>query len=119
MHHSRRGQAGWAALLLLITIIALACATATDRSETIAPERIVEEYLDRYFETFPTLATAAGRHEFDDRLEDLDGPARQNWIDYNRQIGERVTTLLGAGVDPDDALDLELLLREARRQQFE
>jgi uncharacterized protein (DUF885 family) len=120
MRHSQRTHpGGGAALLLGITLIALACATPTDRPETIVPERIVEEYLDRYFETFPTLATAAGRHDFDDRLEDLDHEARQRWIDYNRQTAERATRSLAAGVDPEDGFDLELLVREARRQTFE
>lgn len=119
MHQAQRAHPGWTALLLGTAFISLACVAPADRPVTIDPEEIVEEYLDRYFETFPTLATAAGRHDFDDRLEDLDRDARLRWIDYNRQIAERGTRLLTAGGDPENSFDLELLVREARRQAFE
>jgi len=119
MHHSQRAHPGGTALFLIMTLGLLACGAPADRSETIAAGQIVEDYLDRYFETFPSLATAAGRHEFDDRLEDLDRETRQRWIGYNRQVADRAASALAAGVDPEDAFDLELLAREANRQRFE
>lgn len=119
MHHSLRTHPGGTALFLIFTLGLLACGAPTDQPETITSGQIVEEYLERYLETFPTLATAAGRHDFDDRLENLDRDARQRWIDFNRQIADRGTRSLAAGVDPEDAFDLELLIREAERQQFE
>ena len=101
-------------LLLVVTFGVLSCGSPAE-----VPATIVEDYLERYFETFPSLATGAGRHDFDDRLEDLDADARLRWIDYNRQVIDRAERLLAGGVDPEDGLDLELLVREARRQVFE
>ena len=114
MHHPARAHLVGTTLLIVLSFGALSCGGPSE-----VPKTIVEDYLDRYFATFPTLATGAGRHDFDDRLEDLDADARLRWIDYNRQVIDRAERLLAGGVDPGDGLDLELLVREARRQVFE
>ena len=80
---------------------------------------IVEDYLERYFETFPTAATAAGRHDLDGQLEDLGATVRQAWLDFNRdQAGVIRSHLSHPDLEFEDRLDLELLLREVERQVF-
>lgn len=97
---------------------------------------LIDAYLDRYFQTFPSRATAAGRYDLDGRLEDLGTDTLDAWVDFNRQEASRIRALLEAGADPavdpagraledglrddraleeDDRLDLELLLRQADR----
>src|SRR5881398_842429 len=44
-----------------------------------------QAYLDRYFHTFPTRATMAGRHDLDRDLEVLDAADRAAWLQFNRQ----------------------------------
>jgi hypothetical protein len=44
-----------------------------------------DAYLDRYFHTFPTRATAAGRHDVDGELEKLDAADRASWLTFNQQ----------------------------------
>lgn len=72
------------------------------------------EYLERFFEHYPTRATAAGRHDLDEKLEDLSPERRQAWSRSNRQAAEAFRQRLS---DPatafEDRLDAELLLRQA------
>ena len=73
-----------------------------------------DEYLDRFFGMYPSRATASGRHDFDDRLEDLSPARRKEWTAYNRAMAERLRKLLAAPDTPfEDRLDAELVLRQA------
>ncbi len=81
---------------------------------------VVDEYLERYFETFPSAATAAGRYDLDDRLENLGQGERQVWTAFNRQIVARIDAeLADPSVGLDARLDLELVRAEAERQVFD
>jgi hypothetical protein len=80
---------------------------------------LVDSYLERYFQTFPSAATAAGRHDLDRQLEDLGPQQRQAWLRFNRETVEQTRDQLAdAALGFEDRLDLELLLREAERQVF-
>lgn len=82
--------------------------------------QVVEEYLERHFKTFPTLATAAGRHDLDHRLENLGPEQRQDWLRFNREVVSRVVgELADPELDFEDRLDRDLLLQEAKRQIFD
>jgi len=84
---------------------------------TGAQAGVVEDYLDAYFEMFPTRATAAGLHERDDALEDLSPKKLSEWVAINRGVvGKLETALRDPDLDFDDRLDAELLLREAELQ---
>jgi len=81
---------------------------------------LVQGYLDRYFATYPTEATAAGRHERDVELEELSPARRLDWMAYNRGTILRIGELTaGRGLTADDRLDLELLLRRVQREHFD
>ncbi|HEX7183653.1 MAG TPA: DUF885 domain-containing protein [Thermoanaerobaculia bacterium] len=72
------------------------------------------EYLDRYFDFHPTRATAAGRHDLDEKLEDLSIERRVAWRRFNRQAAEGFRNRLNDPATPfEDRLDAELLLRQA------
>jgi uncharacterized protein (DUF885 family) len=63
-----------------------------------------QAYLDRYFHTFPTRATMAGRHDADRDLEVLDAADRAAWLEFNRQTRAKLGTdldsqLLGRAID--------------------
>ncbi|TNF78419.1 MAG: DUF885 domain-containing protein [Acidobacteria bacterium] len=94
-------------LLALLLVMWAAGAQAT----------VVDDYLERYFKTFPTRATAEGLHHHDRRLEDLAPEARQEWIAYNHELEKRVSQeLAAADLGFQDRLDLELLHRQIERQ---
>jgi uncharacterized protein (DUF885 family) len=69
-----------------------------------------EQYLDRYFHTFSTRATAAGRHDVDRQLETLDAAGRASWLTFNQQT----RAALAGRTD----LDSELLARAVDREIF-
>ena len=54
---------------------------------------------------FPTRATEAGRHDFDDALEDFSPARRAEWIEFNRAREKEVASLLR---DPKVSLDQRL-----------
>ena len=117
----RRPRFGWVTTPVLALLLS-ACGAPQDVSpdnSAVEPanEALVEEYLDRYFETFPTRATAAGGHEFNDRLEDLGPEQRRAWREFNERTIERILpALIGSGLDVELVRDLELLRRQAERQ---
>ncbi|MGB6642286.1 MAG: DUF885 family protein, partial [Thermoanaerobaculia bacterium] len=78
---------------------------------------VVDDYLDHYFRTFPTRATAEGLHDYDRQLEDLGPAERKAWITYNHEMEGRVSKQLAAAdLDFQNRLDLELLQRQIERQ---
>ncbi len=84
---------------------------------TGAQAGVVENYLEAYFEMFPTRATAAGLHDLDHRLEDLSPTKISEWVSFNRSVAEDLRTSLGnPALEFEDRLDAELLLREAELQ---
>lgn len=95
---------------LLVLLILVPAAHAT----------IVDDYLNRYFATFPSAATAAGRYELDRELEDLDDRSRRDWLGFNREVVRRIRAeLVEPSLQPAKRRDLELVLAEARRQVFD
>ena len=84
---------------------------------TSAQAGVDEDYLDAYFEMFPTRATAAGLHELDESLEDLSPTKISEWVGFNKRVAEGLKAALGSSeIDFEDRLDAELLLREAELQ---
>lgn len=55
---------------------------------------LVQDYTERYLQTFPTQATAAGRTDLDARLERLDAAERAGWLQFNI---ETLSAARGAG----------------------
>jgi len=72
-----------------------------------AVERLTREYLDLVFETFPTTATAFGRHEFDGRLEDLTADGLDGFVRHLAELGRRVAVIEPA--DEEEAVDRDAL----------
>lgn len=79
-----------------------------------------ESYLERWFDMYPSKATAAGRHDLDRKLEDI-SPARRNaWLKYNQGAAKGLRRILEAPPTSfEDRLDAELLLRQAELEAFE
>jgi uncharacterized protein (DUF885 family) len=95
-----------------------------------AIDRLSGEYLDLVFETFPTTATAFGRHELDGRLEDLTAAGLDGFTRRLAGLRRRVAAVEPTGeeeaVDRDalsaaiaDAVFVEEVERPWRRNPFE
>ena len=106
-------------LILVASLVTSACGLESPRAPEAEPAAFAGEYLERYFRTFPTRATEAGRYDLDDRLEDLDAESRAGWLDYNRQVVEQVDSWLAGELAAEERLDLDLLGQQARRQVLE
>jgi len=101
--------------------VAMVLAVATVALLWNAPSEAKERgtYLARYFQTFPSRATAAGRHDLDSQLEDLSELRRRLWLGFNQGFIKGTERYLEtAELDRETLLDEELVLRHARRQVF-
>src|SRR5213082_2098505 len=99
MHHMKR---------LAFCILHCACVTALSAAPVT---RLGDRYLDRYFRTFPTRATTAGRHDLDRSLESLSAAERASWLAFNRSMRSRVAAA-------DASIDRTLLLRAIDREIY-
>lgn len=96
---------------LLLLALAAAPASAATFQDT---------YLERWFDMYPSKATAAGRHDLDRRLEDLSPARRHAWVTYNRGAAKGLRRILEAPrTSAEDRLDAELLVRQAELEVFE
>ena len=60
-----------------------------------------KQYLETHFGQQPTTATSLGDHRFDGLLDDISAPARQRWLDFDRETLARLPQ--GGGLHPIDA----------------
>ena len=109
-------------VLILILFIPL-MVTSQQNEEDLKFQKILESYFDEMWKFYPTAATIAGYHKYDDKLEDLSGKSiekRRETLDkFNQDFVAKVDKMK---LSPDfmidhemmvDALDLELLDHEA------
>lgn len=76
-----------------------------------------DAYLRAYLEMFPTRATQAGDHAFDEKLEDFSATKLAGWVEFNQSEEGRLTKLLSASdLALDDRLDAEALLGQVERE---
>ncbi|HVQ29884.1 MAG TPA: DUF885 domain-containing protein [Vicinamibacteria bacterium] len=79
----------------------------------------VDRYVERYFDTYPSKATEAGRSGFDDRLEDLSPARLEAWVAFGREIEGLLQAALRRSPSPDDALDAEAVLAHLARERHD
>jgi uncharacterized protein (DUF885 family) len=84
--------------------------------------RLIDAYLERWFEMYPSGATAAGRHDRDRQLEDVSDDRVDDWVGFNREVATALAGFLrdrdGASHDDPVSLNAELVLRQARREIY-
>ncbi len=117
--HARTSRFEVATGVISVMLMVAGCSVpeAPNSAQEPTVASLIAEYLDAYFTTFPSRATAAGRHEYDDRLEDLSAIRREAWVETNADLVTVLETRLGeGGVGVEDTLDAELVLRHARRE---
>ena len=79
----------------------------------------VDDYVDHYLAMFPSKATAAGRYDSDDRLDQLDAASRARWIAYNESSLAALNLELGGQPETARRIDLELLQRQVQQELLE
>jgi uncharacterized protein (DUF885 family) len=100
--------------MIATTLLALTLVAAQPASE---PASLVDTYLERFFDFYPSSATQTGRHDHDRELEDFSEESIARWVTFNRETAAELTKRLeaagGARHDRPDTLDWELLLGQA------
>ena len=81
-------------------------------------ESAVDDFFERYFEFYPTLAAGAGLHEYDGRLGPRDAESIQAWLAEMNAFEERFAATDPATLTDDQRLDRDLILREIRGDRF-
>lgn len=97
-----------------LVVLTGACAAAPARVPDVA-----DAYLERYFEFYPSRATAAGRHDFDAQLEQFTEDRVRDWVRYQDDVEEALRDALAQpGTSDDDRLDAEVLVQQAERERL-
>jgi len=81
-------------------------------------ESAVDDFLERYFDFYPTVAAGAGLHEYDARLGPRDAEAIRAWLADLEVLEERFAAMDTAALTEDQRLDRDLILREIRGDRF-
>jgi hypothetical protein len=106
----------FALLAALAAVIGLGEPAQTPSPAPAVPS-LVGSYIERYFQTFPSLATQAGRHDLDRQLEDLSAARRADWLRFNRDTLENLAAAVKAGgLALDDRLDAEALTGQLQQE---
>jgi uncharacterized protein (DUF885 family) len=69
----------------------------------------VDDYFDAYFERKPSEGTAAGLHQYDDRLEDGSDDAVKKRVETVKALRARLDKLRAGRLTDDEAIDAEVL----------
>lgn len=71
--------------------------------------RFVDDYFDAYFAQKPSEGTAAGLHQYDDRLEDYSAEMMQKRIATVKALQVRLEKIRSTQLPQEDARDAEML----------
>src|ERR1700685_4500593 len=69
----------------------------------------VDDYFNAYFDARPSRGTAAGLHQYDDRLEDGSAGAVKKRIEAVKSFQARLEKLRAETLTEDEAIDDEVL----------
>jgi uncharacterized protein (DUF885 family) len=104
-------------ILIFSVCFALAAFNGTSLDASAVPsanskadfDKLVDEYFDLYFQINPTAATAAGFHQYDDKLEDFSRSGVESEISRYKQFLERLNGVSQDTLPAESAADLEIL----------
>src|SRR5947209_1397626 len=78
---------------------------------------IVDAYVARTFETYPSFSTQAGKHDRDGEMENLSPARLEAWLAFNRATLRDVEAALKQpNLSRDDAFDAEALQGRLQRE---
>jgi len=92
-------------------------ATATQAATAEADAKFADlskRWLDGWLEQQPVSATQTGKHDFDDRIEDLSAAGRQKFVDFSKQMLTEVDALDASKLSRENQVDLAILRNQIR-----
>ena len=75
---------------------------------------VSKRWLDGWLEQQPVSATQTGKHDFDDRIEDLSAAGRQKFTDFSTQMLAEVDALEASKLSRENQVDLAILRNQIR-----
>lgn len=115
-----------------ITLALLIATSACQRQETSTPTDtpaatqastaeadakfadISKRWLDGWLEQQPVSATQTGKHDFDDRIEDLSAAGRQKFVEFSKKALAEVDALDASKLSRENQVDLAILRNQIR-----
>jgi uncharacterized protein (DUF885 family) len=76
----------------------------------------VDDYFDAYFAWKPSEGTAAGLHQYDDKLEDGSAEATRKRVEQVKALQSRLDRLRAGQLTADEAIDAEVLDGQMRAE---
>lgn len=109
---------GPALAAVLVVLFGVQGGLAQDNQALSSPlGALVNAYVERYFDMYPTRATEAGRHDFDARLEDYSSGRVEAWVDFNRQTRAALQSAAAVkAASLDDRLDASMVRSQIDRE---
>ena len=75
---------------------------------------ISKRWLDGWLEQQPVSATQTGKHDFDDRIEDLSAAGRQKFTGFSKKMLAEVDALDASKLSRENQVDLAILRNQIR-----
>src|SRR5581483_6493334 len=92
--------------------LALGLASGRSAAPTADPApsfaAFVDDYFDAYFAWKPSEGTAAGLHQYDDKLEDGSAEATRKRVEQVKALQARLDKLRAGQLTADEAIDAEV-----------
>ena len=102
---------------LLLGLLGLTCGCAPQAPRV---SQIADAYLERYFEMYPSRATAEGRTDRDGELELPTEDRVRAWVRYQDDVDAALRIALAqSSATADDRLDAEALLHQTARERHD
>jgi uncharacterized protein (DUF885 family) len=79
---------------------------------------LVDDLLDGYFRHNPVLATEKGKHDHDERWDDLSDAGRREWLAWIAESESRLHALDDASLSADERIDLRILREHLEAMRF-
>ncbi|HEV8693448.1 MAG TPA: DUF885 domain-containing protein [Lysobacter sp.] len=73
-----------------------------------------KRWLDGWLEQQPVTATQTGKHDFDDRIEDLSATGRQKFVDFSKKMLSELDALDASKLSRENQVDVAILRNQIR-----
>jgi Bacterial protein of unknown function (DUF885) len=108
---------------LVTTVMLVACSAKREENRALVASSVfssfVDAYFDAYFSTYPSKGTAAGFHQYDDKLEDMSSAAIEQRITVLKELQQRLSDLRSRSMSSGDTIDAEILEHQIRAELLE
>ncbi len=105
--------------LVLLSLAAPIDLGADQEPRTAELNQLIDQYFDFYFQNHPTAATAAGFHQYDDKLEDFSRPAIDSEIAGLKKVQAQFDALTQASLPADAQVDRDLVTSAIKARLLE